>query len=106
MLKSSLLFKKNAIFSGKQLESFQDHEYEIFRILFLFEQEHLVRSSSLHQCTFKFDEAVRKGVKMKAEMKVKLYEKLNMLITSKKESNFYLSKEKYDMLIQQINTLK
>ena len=43
---------------------------------------------------------------MKAEMKVKLYEKLNMLITSKKESNFYLSKEKYDMLIQQINTLK
>ena len=54
----------------------------------------------------KFDEAViRKDVKMEPEMKVKFCEKLNTLIASKKENNSFVSKEKFDMLIQQINTL-
>ena len=54
----------------------------------------------------KFDEAViRKDVKMEPEMKVKFCEKLNTLIASKKENNSFVSKKKFDMLIQQINTL-
>ena len=35
----------------------------------------------------KFDEVVRKDVKMEAERKVKVCEKLNRLIASKKENN-------------------
>ena len=33
-------------------------EYEIFRILFLYEPEHKVKFSNLHQCTFNLSEAI------------------------------------------------
>ena len=39
-------------------------------------------------------------------MKIKFYQKLNALIESKKDNNSFLSVEKYELLIQQINTLK
>ena len=41
MLKTSLFFKKNRNFAGKQLENFADEEREIFSILFLYEPEHI-----------------------------------------------------------------
>ena len=43
---------------------------------------------------------------MEAVMKIKFYQKLNALIVSKKDNNSFLSVEKYELLIQQINTLK
>ena len=43
---------------------------------------------------------------MEAVMKIKFYQKLNALIKSKKDNNSFLSVEKYELLIQQINTLK
>ena len=43
---------------------------------------------------------------MEAVMKIKFYQKLNALIESKKDNNSFLSVEKYELLIQQINTLK
>ena len=54
----------------------------------------------------KFNEAVRKDVKMVSEMKVKCNQKLNTLIMSKTENNSFLSKEKYDLFVHQINTQK
>ena len=38
----------------------------------------------------KFDEAIRKDVKMEAEMKAKFYEKLNMLIENNKGKQLFL----------------
>ena len=55
MLKSSLLFKKSANFMGKKLKNFQDKEREIFRVLFLYEAEHIVKFSNLYQCTFNYE---------------------------------------------------
>ena len=43
---------------------------------------------------------------MEAVMKIKFYQKLNALIESRKDNNSFLSVEKYELLIQQINTLK
>ena len=43
---------------------------------------------------------------MEAVMKIKFYQKLNALIESKKDNNSFLSVERYELLIQQINTLK
>ena len=43
---------------------------------------------------------------MEAVMKIKFYQKLNAFIESKKDNNSFLSVEKYELLIQQINTLK
>ena len=48
MLKSSLLFQKNAKFTGKQLENSYGSECEIFRVLFLHEPEDIVKFSNLH----------------------------------------------------------
>ena len=55
MLKSSLLIKKKTNFTGKYLENSQDQECKVFRLLFLYEPEHIVRFSNLHQCTFSMD---------------------------------------------------
>ena len=43
MLKSSLLFKKMANFTGKWLENSLDWECEIFRVVFSYEPEHIVK---------------------------------------------------------------
>ena len=51
-LKIRLIFTKNTNFTGKQLESFQDLECEIFRVLFSHEHDHTGRFSNLHECTF------------------------------------------------------
>ena len=48
MLKSSLLFKENTDFTGKQLENFYDWECEICKVLSLFEPKHVLKFSSLH----------------------------------------------------------
>ena len=55
-LKSSLLFKKNINFTIKQLDNTQDQGREIFSVWFLYEPKHIVKSSSLYQCTFNFNE--------------------------------------------------
>ena len=52
MLKNSLLFEKNTNFTVKLLENYLDYEYEIFRELFLYEPEHILKFSNLHWCTF------------------------------------------------------
>ena len=54
MLKSSLLFKKNTNFTGKYLGNSQVYECEIFRVLFSYGAEHILKFSNLHQCTFNF----------------------------------------------------
>ena len=38
---------KNTNFTGEQLENSYDKEYEIFRVLFLYEFEHIWRFSNL-----------------------------------------------------------
>ena len=43
---------------------------------------------------------------MEAVMKRKFYQKLNALIQSKENNNSFLSGEKYELVIQQINTLE
>ena len=48
MLKISLLFNKNANFTSESLENSYDKESEIFRVLFLYEFEHVRRFSNLH----------------------------------------------------------
>ena len=53
-LKISLIFKKNTNFMGKKVQSSQDLECEIFRVLFSHERNHIGRFSNLHWCTFKF----------------------------------------------------
>ena len=47
-VKSSLLFKKNANFTGKWLEKYKDLECEIFRVILSYKQKHLGRFSNLH----------------------------------------------------------
>ena len=54
MLKISLIFKKNAIFSGKQLKIYLDLECEVFKIWFFNRTERMGRLSNLHECTFKW----------------------------------------------------
>ena len=53
MLKRSLLFKKKKNFVGKELDNSQGQEFKISRALFLFEPEHIVNFSNLHQCRLK-----------------------------------------------------
>ena len=53
-----------------------------------------------------WNRVARRELKMEAVMKIKFYQKLNALIESKKDNNSFLSVEKYELLIQQINTLK
>ena len=48
MLKISLLFMKNTNFMGEYLEDSHDQEWELFRILFLFELKQIVKVSNLH----------------------------------------------------------
>ena len=48
MLKICLLFKKNANFTGAQLENSYDSECEILRVLFLYAFEYIERFSNLH----------------------------------------------------------
>ena len=43
ILKSSLVFKKNANFTGKQLENSEDYKYKIFRVFLLNEPKHIVK---------------------------------------------------------------
>ena len=47
MLKISLLFKKFTNFASKQLENSYEKECEIFRVLLLYEHEHIMRFSNL-----------------------------------------------------------
>ena len=48
MFKISLLFNKNANFTGESLENSYDKESEIYRVLFLYEFEYVRRFSNLH----------------------------------------------------------
>ena len=43
MLKSSLLFKKNANFTCKQLENYKDLERKTFRVILSYKHEHIGR---------------------------------------------------------------
>ena len=52
-LKSSLLFKKNANFTGDYLENYKDLECEVFRVMLSYKHEHIGRFSNLHWYTFK-----------------------------------------------------
>ena len=52
-VKNSLLFEKNINFTVELLENYLHYECEIFRVLFLYEPEHILKFSNLHYCTFK-----------------------------------------------------
>ena len=47
-VKSSLPFKKNANFTGKQLDNYKDLECETFRAILSYKHEHIRRFSNLH----------------------------------------------------------
>ena len=48
MLKISVLFKKKTNFTGEELSNSYDQECEVFKVLFLYELEHIGRFSNLH----------------------------------------------------------
>ena len=52
ILKRSLLFEKNTIFTGKSLENYFDSQCKIFKVLHSHEPQRIMKFYNMHQCTF------------------------------------------------------